>query len=86
MKLYSKDGVEVMSVKEIEKADDKIVVRGKMMKTMSMTIIVKPEDLAEGFRLLSFNTMLSMPGMLIRGWLRNRRARIAATVDGTEKA
>ncbi|MFC2950567.1 hypothetical protein ACFOOP_01410 [Marinicaulis aureus] len=85
MKLYSKDGVEVMSVTSIEHADGKVMVRGKMMKTMAMTIMVKPEDMAEGFRLLSLKTLLAMPGMLIKGWLRNRRAR-AGSAESAKNA
>jgi hypothetical protein len=68
MKLYSKDGIEMMDVKSIEKPADDLVIKGKMMGTMATVIHVKPEDLWAALNLLSWKTKLALPAMLLKGW------------------
>lgn len=71
MKLYSKEGQEVMAVTSVEAQQDKLVIRGQLMKSMPMTIHVKPEDLAEGSKLLSFSTVIGVIGLFLKGlWAR----------------
>ncbi|WP_371433384.1 hypothetical protein [Novosphingobium sp.] len=74
MKLYSKDGVEMMDVKSIDLDGDRLVIKGKMMGAMAATIHVAPVDMWAAFRLFSWRVKLRMPGLLLRGWLQERRA------------
>lgn len=68
MKLYSKDGVEMMDVKAITLEGEKLVVKGKMMGAMAAVIHVKPEDMWEAFTLFPLSVKLRMPGLLWKGW------------------
>lgn len=74
MKLYSKEGVEMMDVKSIDLEGERLVIKGKMMGAMATTIYVAPVDMWAAFRLFSLRVKLRMPGLLLRGWLQHRRA------------
>ena len=52
MKLYSKDGIEMMDVKSINLNGDRLVVKGKIMGAMAATIHVEPVAIWEAFRML----------------------------------
>lgn len=67
MKIFNKDGIEMMDVKSIEKADDILVVKGKMMGSMATTIHITPKTLWEAFQLLPWKTRLALPAMLLKG-------------------
>lgn len=72
MKLYSKDGVEMMDVKSIELEGEKLVVRGKMMGAMAAVIHVKPEDMWAAYKLFPWSVKRKMPGLLLKGWRASR--------------
>jgi|GEM_PF-985594 hypothetical protein len=72
MKLYSKDGIEMMDVKSITLEDEKLVIKGKMMGAMAAIIHVKPEDIWEAFKLLPWSAKLRMPMLLLKGRRRSR--------------
>lgn len=72
MKLYSKDGVEMMDVKTIELEGEKLVIKGKMMGAMAAVIHVKPEDMWDAFKLFPMSVKMKMPGLLFKGWRANR--------------
>jgi len=67
MKIYSKDGVEMMEVKSIDKQGDVLVIKGKMMGTMAATLHVTPQTLWEALALLPWSTRLALPLMLLKG-------------------
>ena len=73
MKLFNKDGIEMMDVKSIGRDQDRLVIKGKMMGSMATTIFVAPEDLWSAFRLLSIDTIIRLPVLVARGWARSRR-------------
>ena len=74
MKLYSKEGVEMMDVKSIDLDGERLVIKGKMMGAMAATIFVAPADMWAAFKLFPLRVKLRMPGLLVRGWLAERRA------------
>jgi hypothetical protein len=67
MKLYSKDGVEMMEIKSIEQNGDIIVIKGKMMKSMAATIHVKPADAWAAFKLFPFKLLIRLPWLMLKG-------------------
>jgi hypothetical protein len=67
MKLYSKDGIEMMEIKSIEQNGDIIVIKGKMMKSMAATIHVKPADAWAAFKLFPIKLLLRLPWLLLKG-------------------
>lgn len=75
MKLFSKDGIEMMDVKSIDREGDRLVLKGKMMGAMATTIYVKPEDMWSALRLFPLSVILRMPLLLARGFWRSRASR-----------
>lgn len=63
----------MMDVKTIELDGEKLVIKGKMMGAMAAVIHVKPLDIWEAFRLLSFSTKIKMPGLLFKGWQASKK-------------
>ena len=78
MKLFNKDGVEMMEVKSIVEDGERLVVKGKIMGAMATSIYVSPEDLYAAFKLLPARLVLRLPWLLITGWRRARKAQVAA--------
>ncbi len=78
MKMYSKDGIEMMDVKSISLDGDNLVVKGKMMGTMATTIILKPKDTWESLHLFSLGTIFAMPKILFKGLMASRKAKAPA--------
>ncbi len=73
MKLYSKEGVEMMDVRSIDLEGERLVIKGKMMGAMAATIYVAPADMWGAFKLFPLRVKLRLPGLLLRGWLAERR-------------
>lgn len=67
MKLLSKDGMEMMAIDSLEVTDDKLVIRGKMMKNMPATIHVQPIGLVELFMLLTLKSALKIVKLFFKG-------------------
>jgi hypothetical protein len=72
MKLLNKDGIEMMDVKSIDLDGDRLVLKGKMMGSMSTTIYVHPHDLWSAVRLLRFSIVVRLPRMLAKGYWSER--------------
>ncbi|MFH2046406.1 MAG: hypothetical protein ABIK92_14795 [Pseudomonadota bacterium] len=73
MKMYSKEGVEMMDMLSMSREGENLVVKGKMMGAMLATIYVKPKDIWQSLGLLSFSIIVYMPVMLVKGFLANRK-------------
>jgi hypothetical protein len=73
MKMFTKEGIEMMDVKSIDRDGEDLVMKGKMMGTMYASIYLRPQDVWQALRLLSFSTMLRLPGILFKGFWRNRK-------------
>lgn len=73
MKMYSKDGVEMMDVKTIELEGEKLVVKGKMMGAMAAVIHIRPEDMWDAFILFPMRVKMQMPVLLWKGWRARRK-------------
>lgn len=76
MKVFSKDGVEMMDVKSIDLSGDRLVVKGKMMGAMAATIHVEPVAMWEAFTMLPTSVKMKMPLLLYKGWRQSRAAKV----------
>ncbi|EOE0844561.1 TPA: hypothetical protein ACQTXT_004120 [Pseudomonas aeruginosa] len=74
MKMFSKEGVEMVDVKSITREGQRLVIKGKVMGAMTTTILVNPEDCWQAARLLGIGVILRLPLLLFQGWLAERRA------------
>jgi hypothetical protein len=73
MKLFGKDGIEMMDVKSIQRDGERLVLKGKMMGTMATTIYVGPEEMWDALKLFPIGVILRMPLLLLKGWSRRRK-------------
>lgn len=78
MKMYSKDKVEMMHVKDFYREGEHLVMKGKVMGSMPMTIYISPKDVWEGKKFISWSILWYMPILLIKGMWQYRKARKSA--------
>jgi hypothetical protein len=74
MKLTSKDGIEMMDIRSLERDGDVLVVKGKIMGSMPATIHLRPEDLWQAVKLFNASLLLRLPILLFKGFRRSRAA------------
>jgi hypothetical protein len=72
MKLVSKDGIEMMDIRSVQREGEVLVVRGKVMGSMPTTIHVRPENLWQAWQLLDWKLLFALPGLLLTGYRRSR--------------
>jgi hypothetical protein len=66
MKLYTPDKNILLDVTAVQPHPDGVLVTGKIMGTMPMKAIVRPEELRAGLRLLNVKLLLTLVTMLFR--------------------
>lgn len=69
MKIYDAQDKEMMSVREIAREGDDLVLRGKIFGTMPMVAKLKPEEARAAFKLLDAKTIW----FVLTLWLRKTR-------------
>jgi len=74
MKMFSKEGIEMMEVKSIQQDGDNLVMKGKVMGSMSTVILIKPEDCWQAVKLLDWQTLLRMPLILFKGYWQAKKS------------
>lgn len=67
MKVFSKEGMEMMDVKSIERDGDNLVIKGKIMGAMSAVMVIKPADVWQAAKLLGLANILRLPFILFKG-------------------
>ena len=72
MKLVSKDGIEMMDIRSLEREGDVLVVKGKVMGSMPTTIHLRPEDLWQAWSLLTWRILLALPRLMLKGYRKSR--------------
>lgn len=71
MKMFTKEGIEMMDVRSIDRDGENLVMKGKMMGSMNTAIYLRPEDVWQALRLLSFRILLRLPLTLVKGCWRS---------------
>jgi hypothetical protein len=66
MKLYTPEKSILLDVTSVHPHAQGILVTGKIMGTMPMKAILRPEELRAGFRLLTFKSFITLVSMLFR--------------------
>jgi len=72
VRVFTKDGTEMMDLKDISTEDGRLAIKGKMMGSMTTTMYMAPRDIWGAFRKVPLAVMLKLPGMLFKGWLDSR--------------
>ncbi|MDY6906807.1 MAG: hypothetical protein SV910_01050 [Chloroflexota bacterium] len=73
MKMYDMHGNTLMEASSLERRGDDMVMKGKMMGSMPATIYIRPEEVWQATKLLSWSVLWYMPIIVVKGWWRNRR-------------
>jgi hypothetical protein len=68
MKMYSIDGKVLIDVQDFRREGNNLVMKGRMMDAMTMSIYLRPEELWQALKLLSLSVIIYLPVMIIRGW------------------
>lgn len=66
MKIYSPDKSELMEVSRLERKGSDIVLHGKIMGTMPMKAVIRPEEARQGLKLINFKLFLFLLTFLFR--------------------
>jgi hypothetical protein len=66
MKIYDASDQELMTVREIAREGDNLVIRGKIFGAMPMAAKLTPKEARAVLKLLDFKTMLFIVSMLFR--------------------
>lgn len=82
MKMFSKDGIEMVEVKSVARDGDVLVLKTKVMGSMAATIVLRPKDVWEAMGLLSWSLVLRLPVILFKGWRQARAASLVVPVKG----
>jgi hypothetical protein len=75
--MYSIDGKVLIDVQDFRREGNNLVMKGRMMDAMTMSIYLRPEELWQALKLLSLSVIIYLPVMIIRGWwqrLKERRS------------
>lgn len=68
MKVYSPDRSELMTITSITRQGSNLVISGKIMGSMPMKAIIRPEEARRGVRLLGFKTFFFLLTFIFRRW------------------
>jgi hypothetical protein len=66
MKLYTPENTVLLDVTSVQPHPQGVLVTGKIMGTMPMKAVVRPEELRAGFRLLTVRLFFRFVAMLFR--------------------
>ena len=66
MKLYGADNRELMTVSEIARDGNSLVVKGRIFGAMPMTAKLRPEEARAALKLLNFRTILFLISLFFR--------------------
>jgi hypothetical protein len=66
MKVFSPDRTELMEVHKIERIGDNLVLHGKIMGSLPMKAVIRPDQARKGLSLLNFKTFLFLVTFLFR--------------------
>ena len=67
MKMYDLRGAEIMDIQALSRNGDDLVMKGKIMGAMPVTVCSRPEEIIKALKMLSWSTICYMPIILIKG-------------------
>lgn len=68
MKLYSKEETEVMDVQSLQREGGNLILTGKVMGAMMLSVYLKPDDIWRLLGLLSWSIAWRLPFLLLKGF------------------
>jgi hypothetical protein len=74
MKTYDMYGNVTMETNSLERRGDELVMKGKGLGSMPMTLFIRPEEIWNARKLLSWSVIWYMPIIVVKGWWRSRKS------------
>lgn len=68
MKICDRYDVELMNVSLMKKKGEDLIMKGTMMGHIPTSVYLKPEEMWNAIKLLSWSVILYTPFMLLKGW------------------
>ena len=67
MKVYTPDKSELMVISKIERDGHNLLIHGKIMGSLPMKAVIRPDEARKGIRLIGLKTLLFLLTFLFRG-------------------
>jgi len=67
MKVYTPDKSELMVISKIERDGQNLIIHGKIMGSLPMKAVIRPDEARKGIRLIGLKTLLFLLTFLFRG-------------------
>ena len=67
MKLYGSDNSELMDISKIYRRDNELVVEGTILEAMPIVARLKPAEVRQALKMLTFGDLMFVVSMLFRG-------------------
>ena len=67
MKLYGSDNSELMDISKLYRRDGELVMEGAIMESMPIVARLKPAEVRQALKMLSFGDLLFLVSMVFRG-------------------
>lgn len=75
MKIFDTYGEEMMDIRLLQQKGDDLVVKGKLMGYVPISVYLRPEELWRAAKLLSWAVLLHLPVMMVKGCWRSLTGR-----------
>jgi hypothetical protein len=72
MKVYTPDKSELMVISKIERDGHNLLIHGKIMSSLPMKAVIRPDEARRGIRLIGLKTFLFLVTFLLRGSSRQK--------------
>ena len=67
MRVYTPDKSELMVISKIERDGHNLLIHGKIMSSLPMKAVIRPDEARKGIRLVGLRTFLFLLTFLFRG-------------------
>ena len=67
MKLYGSDNSELMDISKMYRRDNELVVEGTILEAMPIVARLKPAEVRQALKMLTFGELMFVVSMLFRG-------------------
>lgn len=67
MKLYGSDNSELMDISKMYRRDNELVVEGTILEAMPIVARLKPAEVRQALKMLTFGDLMFVVSMLFRG-------------------
>ena len=66
MRFFTPEGSELIEIMTVTPERDRVLIQGKIMGAMPMKVVLKPEQLRQGFKFLTPGLVFTLVTMLFR--------------------